>query len=276
MSSRKPKSDQSTRDHKQSRDYKTFTDEKVKSLMELKPGDHIRVAGNKDQSKGRLISVSSTSSFRSHSTPTSRSMPSSDASCSEPERCDSKVYTHHLLVVEPIDGTHVKVINKVDEKPSILEEVKCYDPSDVTIMKYNCQYTGEEAIRRARERMEEGEEYNVVTSNCEHFVTGVRTGEEKCLQKEGVLYGGLGGVATGAVLGGSVGVLVGAGIGALIGFLIPPGGPVLGAGIGAAIGGGIGGVAGVAGGGTAGGLGGIAWVNKLTGKINMKKKRKRK
>ena len=130
------------------------------------------------------------------------------------------MYTHHLLVVvEPIDDTHVMVIHKVDgeEKKTIFEEEKCYEPSDVSVMEYDCQYTGEEAIRRARERMEEGEEYNVVTSNCEHFVTEARTGEKQCLQKKGAIVGGISGGATGAAVGAGAGASAGALIGGVLG-----------------------------------------------------------
>ena len=46
-------------------------------------------------------------------------------------------------------------------------------------LKY-CPYTGQEAIARARERMDQS--YKLLTSNCEHFVTEARTGKKQSIQ----------------------------------------------------------------------------------------------
>ena len=50
------------------------------------------------------------------------------------------------------------------------------------MLNYECDYPGEKAIARARALV--GGDYNLVWSNCEHFVTEVRTGTPKSIQIE--------------------------------------------------------------------------------------------
>ena len=223
-----------------SSDYSSSEGRSVDSLTELKPGDHIRVRGTKSGSSSSSSGSSSSSSGSS----------SASASNTNYERCDGKVITHHLLVVKAIDDTHVRVIHKVKEK-GVQEEDKCYKPSDVTVLDYNHSYKGEKAIQRARERI--GKKYNVATSNCEHFVTEVRTGKKESSQVKGAVGGGCGGTVAGVGTGAGVGALAGAGVGAAIGTAVfPLVGTAPGAAIGAIIGAvGAGAVLGGAGGGAA-------------------------
>ena len=74
--------------------YSDHSTRSVRSLTELKAGDHIRVqaaAGTGLKKKSASVSASGY------------------------ERCDRKYITHHLLVVKAIDDTHVIVIHKVPE-----------------------------------------------------------------------------------------------------------------------------------------------------------------
>ena len=52
------------------------------------------------------------------------------------------------------------------------------------MLDYDCPYTGQEAIARVRERMDQS--YKLLTSNCEHFVTEARTGQEQSNQVQKV------------------------------------------------------------------------------------------
>ena len=100
-----------------------------------------------------------------------------------------------------VSGTKIRVIHKTRER-GVVEEVKCYSPEDITVLDYDCAYTGENAVERARDRISEG--YRLSSSNCEHFVTEVTTGTARSLQVETakqVIVGGLlglGAVATAA------------------------------------------------------------------------------
>ena len=144
-----------------------------------------------------------------------------------------------------------------------MEETKCYRPKDVTVLEYDSSYTGQEAIKSARQKMKEGEKYRLVSKNCEHFVTEVRTGEKQSAQIEGAVVGAVGG----SVLGTAAGVGGGAGLGALIGGVIgsvifPGAGTAAGAVLGGFIGG-IGvGLLGGGGGGITGIFAGIKNANK--------------
>ena len=239
-----------------------ITPKAVKSLNELEPGDHIRVPSSKE--KGRSSSgftSSSTSSGSYSSQPYSAS--GSSSSSARPELCNGKVYTHHLLVVEPIDHMQVQVIHKVnDEMINILEETKCYRPKDVTVLEYYSSYTGQEAIKRAQRIMREGTEYRLVSNNCEHFVTEVRTGEKQSAQIEGAVVGAVGGGVVGTAAGVGGGAGVGALIGAGIGSIVPVAGTAIGAFVGGLIGGATGGAIGGGGGSLAGGVLGVKITNK--------------
>ena len=151
-----------------SREYLSCTSREISSLWDLEPGDHIRVRGE----LGEFLDTYSS---------------------------DLKVYTHHMLVVAVKDSSHVRVIHKT--LYGVEEETREYKPSDITVLDYECPYTGDKAIQRARELKMQS--YNLVSSNCEHFVTEVRTGEKLSSQVRTAVK-----VAVGAAIG--VGVIAGA------------------------------------------------------------------
>ena len=134
-----------------SRSYLSCTSRNISSLWELEPGDHIRVRGE----LGEFI----------------------DAAI-DTYGSDLKIYTHHMLVVAVVDSSHITVIHKT--VGGVLEETREYQPKDITVLDYDCVYAGEKAIQRARERMIQS--YDLVFSNCEHFVTEVKTGEKQSIQ----------------------------------------------------------------------------------------------
>ena len=144
--------------------YLDCTTRKISSLQELKPGDHIAVM----------------------------------------ETCMEGIitYKHHLLVVEVVNDKIVAIHKKLDV--SVVEGTVDYGADEITVLDYDCPYTGKEAIARARERMDQG--YSLLTSNCEHFVTEARTGQKQSIQVQKVAK-----VAAGATaLGVGVALLAGA------------------------------------------------------------------
>ena len=137
--------------------YLSCTSRNISSLWDLEPGDHIRVRGE----LGEFIDSYSS---------------------------DLKIYTHHVLVVAVVDESHVAVIHKTVD--GVLEETREYKPDDITVLDYECRYTGEKAVQRARER--KIQTYNLVFSNCEHFVTEVKTGEKLSIQVRTAVKVGVG------------------------------------------------------------------------------------
>ena len=131
------------------------------------------------------------------------------------EQCKYGWYRHHMLVVEAeeicYNSWKLKVIHlsgKLTEcqmKEEVFPEV--IEAEWLRTHEYKCKYSGEEAIKRARARMElEGDTtvYKLLSFNCEHFVTWAKTGRTSCrqLQQVGVgAAGGAGGVAAGGVAG---------------------------------------------------------------------------
>ena len=120
--------------------YLECTTRTISSLQELKPGDHI--AAMETYMKGFIT------------------------------------YKHHLLVVEVVNDKIVAIHKKLDV--SVVEGTVDYGADEITVLDYDCPFTGQEAIARARERMNQG--YSLLTSNCEHFVTEARTGQEQSIQ----------------------------------------------------------------------------------------------
>ena len=125
--------------------------------------------------------------------------------------------------MKAINDTLVKVIHKGTD--GVVEEVKRYRSYNVTLLDYHSRFTGKKAVRRAREIMRKSnqEAYDLLSYNCEHFVTEVRTGEKQSSQVRGAVSSRLG-AAVGAVVGAGIGSLipivgipVGAGVGALVG-----------------------------------------------------------
>ena len=87
-------------------------------------------------------------------------------------------YDHHLLVVKVVNDKIVAIHKK--RKASVVEGTVDYRADKITVLDYDCPYTGQEAIARARERMDQS--YSLLTSNCEHFVTEARTGQKQSIQ----------------------------------------------------------------------------------------------
>ena len=139
----------------------SHTTRTITSLYDLKPGNHIRVNGD-------LTDCNSGISF----------------------------YSHHMLVVKVVNDSTIRVIHKTSERGAVEEVMSC-SPEQITLLDYDCAYTGQEAIRRAREHI--GEEYSLLWSNCEHFVTEVRTGTDQSrqIQTAALVFG----VAAAAVTG---------------------------------------------------------------------------
>ena len=140
----------------------------IDSLYELKPGDHIRVTGQFADSSNLGL----------------------------------ELYKHHMLVVCVVSDTKIRVIHNTER--GVVEEPQCYSPEQITVLDYDCIYNGEKAVRRARDRI--GEDYSVITYNCEHLVTEVRTGRRQSLQLQGAAVGAVGaavavGVGVAAVAG---------------------------------------------------------------------------
>ena len=261
--------------------YSDFTTRSIKSITELKPGDHIRVpgTGNKSLSSFSSISSYSTSTFptsTSTSTVSTSRLPASTSCGSssrghhesdelpEPkhlEKCEGKTYTHHLLFVKVVKEKFVEVIHKV-KFHNIIRELKWYRPEDITVLDYKSTYTGEYAVTRAKEMKKRGEKYHATKANCEHFVAEVRTGKKQCFQIRNVAAVGAVGGGAGAVGIGAGGAGVGALIGGGIGSVFPVVGTLIGAGVGGTIGGAIGAVLGLAAGGAGGAVGGFKRANR--------------
>lgn len=143
-----------------------MSDRRISTLSELKPGDHIKYEfGLKQKVKKSLGAM------------------------------------HHALVIKVLNECQLCVIH--NNGLSVVEEVKFYDPVDITVITYSCRYSPEEAIQRARERIGAG--YNVLKDNCEHLVTWAKTG--KAVSKQ-VQKGTGAGIAAGAITGGAVGSVI--------------------------------------------------------------------
>ena len=170
----------------------------ITSLWKLKPGDHIK-RPTKLNKKTKKKSVS----------------------------CD-----HHYLVIRVLSDSEVFVIHNDGE--SVKEEETEFHPGQITVLEYPCCYSPDEAIARARSRLGGG--YDLLTNNCEHFVTWAKTGK-------GISYQVIKATAAGTVGAAGLG-LYGALGGAAFGSMVP----VVGTAVGAAVGGAIGGVYGLIGG----------------------------
>lgn len=212
-----------------------YSPRKIKCAHELSPGDHIRVKG----------AVGFRDMIRS-------SRPSND-----PKKWAA--YTHHMMVVKILETNQIMVIHKTED--GVVEQAISRRPKDITVLDYNSKYNGEAAVARARDLY--GEEYNVLTSNCEHFVTEARTGRKSCGQLKKAFLGGVIGGGVGVPVGGVGGAIGGAITGAVVGeVLFPPFGAIPGAVAGAVVGGVTVGL-GAAGVGIAGGgIGGLRLANK--------------
>lgn len=134
----------------------------------------------------------------------------------------SKLYHHHLMVVQVLSDTELLVIHSNVDR-GVVEEVKIKEAKDVEILQYPCMYSGEEAIERARKFIGKINEYNLAHNNCEHFIRWTKTGIKASTQINALV--GLGvGAGLGAMLGGMatsiVGTLTGLAVGAVVGAVI--------------------------------------------------------
>ena len=104
-----------------------------------------------------------------------------------------------MLVVRVVSNSKILIIHKSKTQRGVEETTESYQAKDIEVLDYECSYTGDKAIQRARERM--NQKYNLRVGNCEHFVTEVKTGEKQSMQVQTVKVG--------------VGVAVGVGVTAL-------------------------------------------------------------
>ena len=112
--------------------------------------------------------------------------------------------TSAKLKEEPVD------VNPKQEKVELLKY-----PEGVAI------YTGQEAVERAKNNIEEQKKYNIFTNNCESFVNWVITDEmfSEQAQKVAVIgVSGAVGAGGGIGIGGVVGIAGAVGLGATIGI----------------------------------------------------------
>ena len=123
---------------------------------------------------------------------------------------------HHALVVEVINDYQLLVIH--NDGQNVAEELIMMDASDITVVVYECVYSGNDAIIRARERLGDG--YNVLSDNCEHFVTWARTGKGESKQVKKGTGAGLVGLGAGAVAGAVIGSAFAPGVGTIVGGIV--------------------------------------------------------
>ena len=110
--------------------------ERITSLDQLKPGDHIMV--------------------------------------------NEGLYYHHMIVVNVVSNNTIRVIHNSKEAGRVEVKVVDYTREDIILLVYSSPYSRQEIIERARKRIGKG--YNLLSYNCEHFATEVRTREGQSLQ----------------------------------------------------------------------------------------------
>ena len=141
----------------------------IKTLDELKPGDHVKYECLLVQKKRKFFSA-----------------------------------MHHALVVSVENDVQLTIIH--NNGIEILEELVTVEASDILLVLYDCLYPGEEAIERARNKI--GGKYKFLTDNCEHLVTWARSGNAQSKQVQKGAGAGVGGLAAGAMTGGVIGSVV--------------------------------------------------------------------
>ena len=126
------------------------------------------------------------------------------------------LYRHHMLVVEAEEVLSNRWKLKVIHLSGKLTECQIKEEVFPEVIKaeclrkhcYECKYSGEEAIKRARGRLElEGGDnvYNLLTFNCEHFIRWAKTGITSSRQVQQVGVGAVSGAGV-AAAGGMVGM----------------------------------------------------------------------
>ena len=134
-----------------------YSTREIQSLHELQPGDHIHVRGG----LGEFV----------------------DAHLPQLE-----LYTHHMLVEKVVDDSHINIIHKTIDR-GVLEEIREYQPEQITVLDYECLYTGKEIIQRARHQIDPNQYYSLLWNNCEHFAFKMRRGFEESHQVQNVVFG---------------------------------------------------------------------------------------
>ena len=144
-----------------------------------------------------------------------------------------RLITHHLLFIERINN-RILVIHK--GKKGICEETKVLKPEEIKVCCYNCPYSGDEIIERARNIHSS---LHWSTNNCEDFAVEARTGRRPASTQAKRQMVRLG-------IAAASGLVVGTASGTVAGWLLVrvPAGAAIGGLLGA-IAGGIGGVGGV-------------------------------
>ena len=56
-----------------------------------------------------------------------------------------------------------------------MEDIVCYTPDKIILLEDSSPYSQQKIIERARRQLGR-EKYNLLSANCEHFATNVRTG----------------------------------------------------------------------------------------------------
>ncbi|XP_062951236.1 phospholipase A and acyltransferase 4-like [Cynocephalus volans] len=136
-----------------------------KSLQQPKPGDLIEIFHNSYEHWAIYVG----DGYVVHLAPLSKCPKASSASFSSIPS-DRAVVKRELLE-DVVGGCRYRVNNDLDRK---------YKPLPVS-----------EIIKSAKEKVGQEVEYSFVTKNCEHFVTDLRYGKERCRQVERAAIGGL-------------------------------------------------------------------------------------
>ena len=89
-------------------------------------------------------------------------------------------YYHHMIVVNVVSYNTIRVMHNSKVAGRVEVNDVQYTPEDIILLVYSSDYSTDEIIRRASEWI--GREYNLLSYNCEHFATEVRTGEGQSRQ----------------------------------------------------------------------------------------------
>ncbi|WP_071515338.1 lecithin retinol acyltransferase family protein [Geitlerinema sp. PCC 9228] len=118
------------------------------------------------------------------------------------------LYDHHAI--DCGDGTVIEYSRIHGVRRMDLEEFRKGNP--LFVKKYRDSYPPDRVVQRAESRLGE-KKYNIVSNNCEHFVTWCKIGQQNSEQIRDLaallgsgFVGGVAGVMGGAVLGGVTGL----------------------------------------------------------------------
>ena len=181
------------------------------------PGDHISVAGTYWRTLLRSSSRSNPAVVRKYG-----------------------LYRHHMLVINAftVDNTFEVLVVHLTEAGCAVVDQETLHPGKFRVHTYPCQFSGLEAIARAKSKVTGELVYSLLSYNCEHFVRWAKTGQKESKQIRRIKAAGIGG-ASGALTGGSIGAYVGGAIGTFL-MPIPVVGTVTGSTLGTAVGSAVG------------------------------------